>query len=320
MTTEKLTLAAYGKLPLSKEFLRVGCVGAGPVAFKDWVDVGFSSTAEVHRDAPPDWYRRVLFLEPEGREAVVASIRDSSDEGGERRFPFAVFVTLKSRPLRSLAVGGLAFALEPFWEMLEDRNRDLASASDLSSLHRELSATVKVSWDSRSAERQYTFSARSCPFLRWAVGLPGNSLASATTLLWRVRNLFRRLRMIQDPSQSLAVRVPTSESVSLLVQTDLWLNLVARHLGVSQRLPFLALTPGEMENGSLAIISRPLLEKDFAVLPNDGTRAVAGLVDLCAPESDIETDGFAEFSRAISRELGRSDVMLSHLCESPLLS
>ncbi len=316
MPTEKLTLGAYGKLPLSKEFLRVACVGPA-VPYMEWLDRGSASRTESDPPFESDWYRRILFVSPDGKDVVISSIRDSFDEGGERRFPFTVFVTLKARMLRGLASGGLALALEPFWEALEDRIRDLTSQPDVAGFHQESRSPLKISWDARSAQRQFEFSARACPVVRWGGGLPDGT--SAVRLLWRTRQLFQRLRLFQDPAENVALRVPTSEHVSSLVQTDLWLHLVHRCLGTPTRLPSLVLTPTELDEGSVAIVCRPLLDRDFSLLGQDARSPVDGLVDLCVEEAEPPSEGYSDFHFTVHKLLGRSDSTLANLAEWPLV-
>ncbi|MGH9369724.1 MAG: type VI secretion system-associated protein TagF [Thermoanaerobaculia bacterium] len=94
--TFRAPLHAYGKLPIYKDFISVGLTEPGAREFRAWLDRGFS-----HRWAADEAYReteipRHMFLLrlPESGASVAGCLWGSRDQGGLRRFPFTIFVTL----------------------------------------------------------------------------------------------------------------------------------------------------------------------------------------------------------------------------------
>src|SRR5262249_35408807 len=92
--TARFPLQAYGKLPIYKDFISVGLTEPGAREFRQWLDRGFSyrwaENAE-YRDAeiPPHGF---LLRLPESKGCVAGALWGSSDSGGLRRFPFALFL------------------------------------------------------------------------------------------------------------------------------------------------------------------------------------------------------------------------------------
>ncbi|MEM9379935.1 MAG: TagF domain-containing protein [Planctomycetota bacterium] len=106
----------YGKLPIAKDYLRVGGGTGAGIALRDWLDQGFSSRAE--RGAAPTlaWAGRFLLGGYSG-DPIMGCSWPSSDSGGLRPFPFAVFTARRRRTAASeWAAGGAG--LRPIWDDL----------------------------------------------------------------------------------------------------------------------------------------------------------------------------------------------------------
>src|SRR5450755_3035283 len=91
--TARLAVSAYGKLPIYKDFISSGMTDAPAREFWGWLDKGFShrwSTDEACQnvDVPPHSF---LLRMPDCKGYVAGSLWGSSDEGGLRKFPFALF-------------------------------------------------------------------------------------------------------------------------------------------------------------------------------------------------------------------------------------
>lgn len=98
-----LPLSAYGKLPFYKDFLRHGLAGPEAQALKKWIDRGISklwSAREEYRDHEIGSFAMLLNFRGTGQQ-ILAYLWGSHDEGGLRRFPFVLFVSLPI--VRSLA-------------------------------------------------------------------------------------------------------------------------------------------------------------------------------------------------------------------------
>ena len=93
--TFRLPVNAYGKLPIYKDFISSGLTEPAAREFRAWLDKGFShrwATDEGCRDAeiPPCNF---LMRLPDSRGCAAGSLWGSSDEGGLRKFPFALFLS-----------------------------------------------------------------------------------------------------------------------------------------------------------------------------------------------------------------------------------
>ncbi len=88
----------YGKLPLAKDYLRIGGGKGAAIALRDWMDQGFSS--QVERGAVPKvaWPARFLMGGYSG-DPLMGGFWPSSDSGGLRPFPFASFVERRRKSL-----------------------------------------------------------------------------------------------------------------------------------------------------------------------------------------------------------------------------
>ncbi|MBL8840997.1 MAG: DUF2094 domain-containing protein [Planctomycetes bacterium] len=111
-------LQAYGKLPLAKDYLRIGAAEGSGRELRDWLDTTFSGSALAGTLELP-WPARFL-LAPRSGAPLQGCLWPSHDDGGLRRFPFALFVERRRAVLRdALPSGGAGEA--GFWEALEER-------------------------------------------------------------------------------------------------------------------------------------------------------------------------------------------------------
>jgi len=132
----RFPLPAYGKLPVYKDFIATGLTEPGAREFRSWLDRGFSRRWSVDEE-----YRSTiipshsfLFRLPESKTCVAGTLWGSSDEGGLRKFPFAVFVSF---PPGHAAAEPLAALL--YLPVLESRAREIrdlfGSAGSLTSFY-----------------------------------------------------------------------------------------------------------------------------------------------------------------------------------------
>jgi len=84
-------LQLYGKLPIAKDYLRIGCGEGSALAFREWLDRGFSTEVGESRGPTLPWPMHFL-VGAEGRDVLVGTLWNSADAGGERAFPFTLFV------------------------------------------------------------------------------------------------------------------------------------------------------------------------------------------------------------------------------------
>lgn len=113
---EVAAIELYGKLPIAKDYLRIGGGNGAGIALRDWVDQGFSTLGD--RDAPPTlaWPGRFVVGHYSG-DPLMGCSWPSSDSGGLRPFPFTAFMARRRRVLSTDWAAG-ATALRPLWEQL----------------------------------------------------------------------------------------------------------------------------------------------------------------------------------------------------------
>jgi hypothetical protein len=114
---EQPSLQLYGKLPLAKDYLRVGASKGTARTFREWLDAAFSARAIASAQPSVPWPARFVLGAAPG-EPVVGSLWSSSDEGGERAFPFAMFVERRRRAVVESFGNGIS-GLVPVWAQLE---------------------------------------------------------------------------------------------------------------------------------------------------------------------------------------------------------
>ncbi len=94
--TVSVSLNAYGKLPIYKDFISAGLTEPGTREFRNWIDRGFShrwSSDDALKEAGIPRHLFLLRL-PESGIFVTGCLWGSGDEGGLRRFPFTLFAAL----------------------------------------------------------------------------------------------------------------------------------------------------------------------------------------------------------------------------------
>jgi hypothetical protein len=116
-------LQLYGKLPLAKDYLRIGCGDGVARRLREWMDRGFSPAGEGAQ-APMLPGATAFILRDRSGTAVLGILWPSSDAGGLRPFPFALLVERKWKVLAREIDAGLGecdrwfAALEAIWGRL----------------------------------------------------------------------------------------------------------------------------------------------------------------------------------------------------------
>lgn len=289
-------IGAYGKLPVSKEFLRHGCYEGMNLEFRRWVDAGFDHASSRNVLAgPQSGNRRWMFAPPGKPDVVVASAIDSLDASGTRRFPFAVFSTVP----RKQAVGPrLLGRLEPLWKGLEDKLDEVKGFQDSETFfstlrksalnHSQLSADAATAVEffpgtaSDWVERLYSMD----PVDLWIRGL------------WRLRYWVTSMNAAPAAAQLHAVRVPVTGDGAVLPQVDLWLQLLGKLHAVFRETPTLFVPPAVSGPLAVSMIFRTPSPEDFA--PGLGGEFESGQVcDLVDGKGKLPIDGFTEFRQRL---------------------
>jgi type VI secretion system ImpM family protein len=135
--TARYPLQAYGKLPIYKDFISVGLTDPAAKEFRQWLDRGFSrkwAVDEQYRETEIPAHGFLLRL-PESRASVAGALWGSSDEGGLRKFPFTVFLSL---PAGQPAADPLAAVhyLVPFERRCEEIRDGYAAGASLAAFYK----------------------------------------------------------------------------------------------------------------------------------------------------------------------------------------
>ncbi len=121
-------LQLYGKLPLAKDYLRVGASRGPGRELRDWLDHAFSSRAVDGRAPSMAWPARFVLAGARG-QPLVGGLWPSSDTGGERNFPFAMFLARRHAVVTRAFEDGLA-ELGRSWRYVADCHAACAGFSD----------------------------------------------------------------------------------------------------------------------------------------------------------------------------------------------
>ncbi|MGE5717286.1 MAG: type VI secretion system-associated protein TagF, partial [Acidobacteriota bacterium] len=137
--TESWPLFAFGKLPVYKDFISAGLTDDVSREFRDWLSNGFSrhwSSRDDCRSTEIPLHAFLLRL-PESRKMAVGALWGSTDQGGLRKFPFALFTVLPAgKPVASVLT-----ALD-YLPVFESRAREIRGKYDaggsLAAVYQEL--------------------------------------------------------------------------------------------------------------------------------------------------------------------------------------
>ncbi|HTF90220.1 MAG TPA: hypothetical protein VK843_17525 [Planctomycetota bacterium] len=128
---ESCTIQIYGKLPLAKDYLRIGAGSGSGQALRDWLDRAFSQGANAKTALSLPWPAALIVGESWG-QPLIAAAWPSGDAGNLRPFPFTAFIERKKKPVIEDLVHGLPVA-SPIFDWLaeayaaRDANSDGAS-------------------------------------------------------------------------------------------------------------------------------------------------------------------------------------------------
>jgi hypothetical protein len=290
LRTPEPELSCYGKLPLHKEFLRIRCFG-GPASYlRQWVDAGFALAVQrAGNKAYSIGSPLQLMICPErDKHLLVGRLRDSSDSGHERPFPFAAYCAI---PLKQLSkrydeqlgqTAELFAALRRFDESLTEMSElaTFQAASDAARLPAPAAAG--------SAPGFEPFTLRS--LAERTVGVDDFPRA-----VWRIRTAAKALQAGGQPATRLpALCIPLAPLIDTVAQAALWWSLL-EHNGFREgfKTPVsCAFTETGDAPGRLWILARPLRADDFHLF---GTEPDGYLAPADATLDAASPLGYSEF-------------------------
>ena len=137
--TESWPLFAFGKLPVYKDFISAGLTDDASREFRDWLSDGFSkvwSARDDCRSAEIPLHAFLLGL-PESRKVAAGALWGSTDQGGLRKFPFALFTILPAGKPASSVLTALDY-LPVFESRARAIRRKYDAAGSLADVYQEL--------------------------------------------------------------------------------------------------------------------------------------------------------------------------------------
>ncbi len=300
----------YGKLPIYQDFLSLRG-GVASQRFQEWLNGLDRSDG---RPARIPYTQRLLFVSRECRQYIVATLWDSSDARGVRKFPFALYFELPRQLLDSSPPRLLA-AQEIWWAKLEETEPALLSVKTAEEFYQRL-REIKISLGSNGGSAP--------PAVQPAPGMASQALAAAiygpqpfddwVRLLWRVH--WAALPGGQSPAalNQVAMKLPLGEGISAALQIEAWTKLVRDRAGKSASLPSI-LWPKEEPGGSqrpapgrkngFYLFYRELRAGDVFAL--QGQPAGGQLLDFTEKDPDMEVSGFSDFVSAAASWLERPE-------------
>jgi type VI secretion system ImpM family protein len=242
---EAPALQAYGKLPLAKDYLRVGAGEGCGREFREWLDLAFSGQTSLGAPIALPWPARFVVAPGASsrNEPLLGTMWPSSDTGGLRRFPFALFVERKRKALVEAVSHGLA-GQHAWWEAIERHWSAREQAADGQAF---LGALRGKSIEPGAAERDGDGEdVEHVAWQEWTAALwPSAQHATIADALRAVAELARK--RAAGP-----LRLPLVEDLPMVEQAGAWTRALAE-LGWLERgeLPSLLLFPrdGEASGG-----------------------------------------------------------------------
>lgn len=265
---EVLPVEVYGKLPIAKDYLRIGCSEGAAAAWRDWLDRAYSGTAAGVFPSVA-WPARFATGEAWG-EALIGTLSPSSDAGGLRKFPITFLVERRKKLARADLADGWPSA-GALWRELGALKREAEGRAD----GQQFLASVR----GREFDVAKLTPARSegIDFGAWKQALDdgGDGLL----------RIFRRLAELRRGGARAVVRVPLVSNLDATAQTHAWCTL-CREIGVlaADELPTVVFPESEPQASVPAFAlfaQRTFSPADVVWLAPPTSVGTAGLEDLC---------------------------------------
>ncbi|MFN0059350.1 MAG: hypothetical protein ACKVX7_12920 [Planctomycetota bacterium] len=303
---QTFTVGAYGKLGLSKEYLRHNCHDGIALRLRNWMDTGFDRAAATGRlPAQNGVVYRLLFSPPGDSHVLVAVLKHSVDASGYRAFPFALFA---SAPRPRVLAGDFLQRLEPVWAKLESEFAALVKTATNDEFFGRLRLLAVSGVLDESGESAPFTQFLATPTRDWLEGMYRQDPADLWVRgLWRLHVQREPLNRESGPAPSVAAAnaqpalraflLPLSSKEAPTAQVDLWRAILASAHAQLQQLPTVFLPtvflPG-VSSASATLIYRDLRAED---LPNAlGCAPTNGqLTDLVSNDGKLPAQGLGVF-------------------------
>ena len=258
---ESFVMAAYGKLPIYKDYIIWECYQGGAAEFKQWLDDAFGLTWEDLGDKSARLRGpcRALILLPGKRHAVAAAMWPSADEGNMRKFPFALFACFGRSGIVNRGLRGALEALDPVWQALEaeyDQVRQCGHIEDLYTYLQQSNPQVEPAGEPPGEDE--------LSLAEWFEDIyPDRAPAFRKWIDSELQMAIDAYRSFEEQGESLAVRLPLARSLGTARQVEFWEQVFKQNLKRCPAMPSLVIerTDGEGPD-ALSLVWRELKRED----------------------------------------------------------
>ena len=284
---DSFAMAAYGKLPIYKDYIIWECQQGGAAEFKLWLDEAFGMPWEAFdgKNARLNAPYRVLLLLPGGRHAVVASMWPSADEGDLRKFPFSLFTVFSRGDIIGRGLREAVEAVTPVWRAMEAQYRKIKQCQCIDDLYGYLQrSTPTVDVPEPSPDEELSVE----DWLGWMY--PGSVGNLRRWLDGELRTVIEAYRSFPEQGESLAARLPLARRLSTAPQVEIWDQLFRQNLKKMPVFPSVIIDcdPAE-ETGAVILVWRELRREDGRLFANH--LADYEYVEMLAPLETPNRDG-----------------------------
>lgn len=266
-TPKTVRAAAFGKLPIEKDFVSLNCAGSAAAAFRHWLEQGFRIfEADPNATSRLGDVRCALLSFVDSKDVVVATLMDSTDKGYLRAFPFSCFTTIARRDLRP-TLSEVILQLSPVWAMLRDIMRDLSRSPDLEGFESLLMRSVVPKIDPKSTVADAT-DAKSLDFLRYIDGPQALDDDNTTDRLNRICAAVASVGRSNADSDVLpGLQFPLSSGSSAVDQSIIWAKfLETNSVQFGSRANYSIVFPHGNVEGRFWAFPRAIKPADFGLL------------------------------------------------------
>lgn len=209
---ETLEVQLYGKLPIARDYLRIGCGDGAGYSVRDWMDRGFSGSVEGGEAPRLAWPMRFL-IGATPSDVPQGCLWPSADAGGHRPFPFTLFVHRKRKALGGLVEDGLQ-GIEPVWRDLEAMGGGRVGFGDAEAMFKE--------WRGRTLAPQESMGPNRIDLGVWSRALwPSEESAAGEEGL---RGFLRDLGELKRESRRTPIWLPLVNNLDFGEQVHAWLR------------------------------------------------------------------------------------------------
>lgn len=285
-------VCCYGKLNIYKDFILIGPDIREVYRFKEWMDTGFGR--EWVKDMPPPVVsvpHRMLLAFPQQRNVVVASIWDSSDAGGLRRFPFAFFVAIHRNVLKDHY--NIISILLPVWKALEGYYYSMGDIKDVSEFYSKFRG-LRLEINRMESETDINERLEHTRVKALIDGLfEKDGEECWARLLHNIYSALSLQQFLGSRKPSIALRLPLVSSMDISMQVEMWIRFIKANSPQPLPIPTVFF-PGKNEAKSLCfnVLWRDPRDEDARLLGDnvDNYQHVIDLTD-CSQFTEMESGG-----------------------------